>query len=111
MTDQLVRSEDVLRAVMQLRRQGVAKVLTQLEVIEPDLAEYVMEETSAMYHDLAALGGTAKQVRRFHSRLQSLVLVTVLSLRQAQARLWQLDDPPASDDTSIAQDHPPDAGP
>ena len=102
MTDQLVRSEDVLRAVLQLRRQGVIKVMSQLEALEGDLAEYVIEETTAIHHDLSALGGSAKQVRRLHARVQSLVLVTVLALRQAQARMWQLEEPPAATDDGPA---------
>ena len=106
MTDQLVRSEDVLRAVMQLRRQKVINVMSQLESIEPDLAEYVIEETTAVHHDLSALGATARQVRQIHARVQSLVLVAVLSLRQAQARLWQLEAPPAA-----ADDAPQDRSP
>ncbi|HSH96100.1 MAG TPA: hypothetical protein VK968_18280 [Roseimicrobium sp.] len=101
MTDQLVASEDVLRAVMQLRRQGINQVMSQLEATERDLAEYVIEETTAIFHDLSAMGGSAKQIRRLHARVQSLVLVVVLSLRQAQARLWQQDDPPTpTDDVS-----------
>ena len=104
MTDQLVQSEDVLRAIMQLRRQKVIKAMSQLESIEPDLAEYVIEETTAVHHDLSELGATARQVRQIHARVQSLVLVAVLSLRQAQARLWQLDAPPTSTEDDTPQD-------
>ena len=92
MTDQLVASEDVLRAVMQLRRQGINQVMSQLEATERDLAEYVIEETTGIHHDVSATGASARHVRRLHARVQSLVLVIVLSLRQAQARLWQQDD-------------------
>src|SRR5688572_14341236 len=106
MTDQLVWSEDILRAVMQLRRQGISRVMAELEARERDLAEYVMEETTAIHHDLSATGGNAKQVRRLHHRVQSLILVVVLSLRQAQARLWQQDEPSAPDDEPAPPDRP-----
>ena len=108
MTDQIIKSEDVLRAVMQLRRQGTVKTISALEAVEKDLAEYVLEETTAIHHDLAAMGGSAKQVRQLHSRVQSLVLIVVLALRQAQARLWQQDELPASLDGPTDPDTPHD---
>lgn len=111
MTDQIIKSEDVLRAVMQMRRQGAVKTMAHLESVEKDLAEYVLEETTAIHHDLSAMGGSAKQVRQLHVRVQSLVLVAVLTLRQAQSRLWQQDDQPVSPDDSMPHDSTSDLEP
>ncbi|MDB5358380.1 MAG: hypothetical protein JWN24_4833 [Phycisphaerales bacterium] len=92
-TDQVVSPQDVLRAVMQLRRQGTASVIKELESQEPDLAEFLLEETSAVHRQLLDLGGAPGRVRRVHRRVESLALVLVLALRQARLRLWQEPSP------------------
>ncbi|MDB5355007.1 MAG: hypothetical protein JWN24_1460 [Phycisphaerales bacterium] len=107
-TDQVVSPQDVLRALMQLRRQGAANVMKELEAQEPDLAEFLLEETSAVHRQLLELGGTPRRVRRIHRRVESLALVLVLALRQARLRLWQ--DPPPEVQTESDRSHPQDTG-
>jgi hypothetical protein len=92
-TVQVVSPQDVLRALMQLRRQGAANVMKELEAQEPDLAEFLLEETSAVHRQLLDLGGAPRRVRRVHRRVESLALVLVLALRQARLRLWQEPSP------------------
>ena len=99
-SDQLVDAQDVLRAILKLRRKGISQSMSELEAIEPDLTEFVLEEPSGVHSDLMLLGGPSKQVRRLHARVQSLLLVVVESLRLAQQRLWQQD----SDDQAPPQD-------
>ena len=41
-TDQLVTAGHVLKAVMELDRRGATSVLSDLEKLEPDLAEYLL---------------------------------------------------------------------
>lgn len=101
-TDQLVQSRDVLDAVMQIRRQGRAQVLRQLEQLEPDLAEYVMEESSRIYQAVLATGVAHRHVQRLHRRCEGLVLVTLLALRHATLRLWRQD----AADTRLARIDP-----
>ena len=54
--DQLVQARDVLAAVRQLRRQGRARTMQQLEAIEPDLIEHVLEELSRLHQRLLRSG-------------------------------------------------------
>lgn len=91
--DQVVSPQDVLRAVMQLRRQGVDSVMKELEDTEPDLAEFLLEETSSVHRQLLELGAMPRRVARLHRRVLSLSLVLVLALRQARLRLWHEPDP------------------
>jgi hypothetical protein len=88
-SDQQVSARDVLRALARLRRQGIDEAMRELEALEPDLASFVMEEFSLVYRDLLALGGSPKRSRRAQRRVQDLVVVSVLALREAHHRLWQ----------------------
>jgi hypothetical protein len=88
-SDQQVNAGDVLRALSRLRRQGIDQIMRELEAVEPDLASFVMEEFSLVHRDLLALGGPPKRSRRAQRRIQDLVAVSVMALREAHHRLWQ----------------------
>ena len=90
-SDKLVDSRDVLRAVMELRRQGSSRLLQELEAVEVDLAEYLMEEVGNIHRQLLELRAAPKAVRRLTRRIESLAVVLVTALRGAQLRLWQED--------------------
>jgi len=72
-----VSARDVLRALSDVRRKGAWALLQDLETAEPDLAEFVMEEISAMHHTLLDSGARPRIVRRLQRQVQSLVLVCV----------------------------------
>ena len=110
MSDAIVSSQDVLRAVLQLRRQGVITSVQDLEQKEPNLAEFLLEETTTLHHLCRRLGGTAKQLRQVDQRIYALALVSVLSLQQAHARLWTDEvetSPSRLDIPALPQNEPP----
>jgi hypothetical protein len=87
-SDQLVHARMVLQAQMQLKRQGIAAAMRHLEQTEPDLAEYVMESLSLLYKRLLELGSSERKTRRLYLQAQTLVLVSIDSLRKAHLALW-----------------------
>ena len=88
-SDQVVSAKDVLHALMQVRRRGNNPVLRELEKQEPDLTEFLLEEVTAIHQDLLKLGGHARQARKLSSRIETMALVLVTSLRNAHLRLWR----------------------
>jgi hypothetical protein len=57
-----------------------------------------MEELSLIYQSLSRTGARNKQFRDLYRQIESLVLVSMLALRNAQLRLWdddQEDRPPS----------------
>src|SRR4051812_8260907 len=88
-SDRLVLAEDVLRTLMKLRRMGSTHLMEDLEKQEKDLCEYLIEELSGIHQQITELGSSIKQSRGIQKRIEALVLVAVLSLREAQLRLWQ----------------------
>jgi len=88
-SDQLVQPDDILKAVRQLQRRSRKAVLQALEQTEPALAEHVMEELSRFHQRLLHSDVAPKDTRRIYHQCQSLVLVSVLALRQANVRLWR----------------------
>jgi hypothetical protein len=88
-SDQQVSARAVLRALTRLRRQGTEQVLLELEKVEPDLANFVMEEFSLLHRDVLALGGPPKRSRRLQRRLEEVVLTCVTTMREAHHQLWQ----------------------
>jgi hypothetical protein len=56
-----------------------------------------MEELSLIYQRLSRTGVKTRQLREPHRQIESLVLVSILSLRNAQIRLWgdESDNPPS----------------
>ena len=91
-SDQQVSAQDVLAALMRLRRQGSGPVMEHLEKVEPDLAGYLMEELSLVHRDLLALGGPPKRTQRLQRRVEGLALACVTALREAHYRLWRQSD-------------------
>ena len=88
-TDQVVDAQDVLRALIELRRLGNQPALEDLERQEPDLSEFLLEELTGIHHDLLRLGGRASRARRLSRRVETLAMVLVHALRHAHLRLWQ----------------------
>jgi hypothetical protein len=92
-SDQTVTARDVLRALTDVCRRGTRSALSELEQLEPDLAEFPIEEVTAIHHDVATTGARARRVRALTERVETLAVVLVQSLRQAHLRLWE--EPPA----------------
>jgi hypothetical protein len=94
--DAVVSARDVLAALSEVRRTSSRRAWSALEAAEPDLAEFALEELTAIHHRLLATGATPRQVRRLTRRVQRLALVLATALRRGRLRLWREDDPPAS---------------
>jgi hypothetical protein len=107
-SDRTVTARDVLRALLRVRREGARRLLADLERREPDLAEFLLEELTAIHGRLAAAGVSPRDARRLYRRVESGALVLLAAVRAAHLRLWQedaaatplaaLDPPPADDD-------------
>jgi hypothetical protein len=104
-TDQLVTTDHVLKAVMELDRRGSTKVLSELEKLEPDMVEYLLETLTRLYHQLTDLGLSGKEARKVYHRAEKTALVCVMSLRKAHYELWQRDH--GDDEPPSAEDSPP----
>jgi hypothetical protein len=78
----LVSAKNVLHAISEIRRRGRWPLFQELEAAEPDLTEFLLEEISAIHHDLSKTGVVRRVGRRLQGRVQTLVLVCVLSLRR-----------------------------
>jgi hypothetical protein len=103
-SDRLVTAQHVLRSVMELRRRGSRAVLSEIETLEPNLAEHLLEGLTELYHGLLRTGISAKDCRRTHRRAESLTLVCLLALRKAHHDLWHGDS--ASPETQEDPDAP-----
>ena len=62
-SDRLVTPRHVLRSVTELRRRRPRRVLYELERLEPDLAEYLIDNLSQLHHDLARPGRDIDEIR------------------------------------------------
>lgn len=87
--DRQVSPKHVLQSLMRLKRQGSQRALEELEQLEPDLAEYLMEELSLLHQKLLELAGPPRRTRWLARRVESLALVLVASLRQAHYEMWK----------------------
>ncbi len=92
-SDQVVSAQDVLQALMQIRRVGTSAATEELEKQEPDLTEFLLEELSSIHHQILKLAVKASRERRLVRRIETLSLVLVTSLRNARLRLWKEDAP------------------
>jgi hypothetical protein len=90
-SDQVVTTKDVLDALMKVRRQGNDRLLRELEAREPDLAEFLLEETSAVHQMVLELGAKPRQSRRIFLRVETMALVLVTAISNATLRLWRED--------------------
>ncbi|MCL2645783.1 MAG: hypothetical protein FWD61_02125 [Phycisphaerales bacterium] len=88
-SDQIVTAKIVLQSQLEVQRIGIQQASSLLESAEPDLTEYILETTTRLYHDLLHVGIKGKQARRIHNDIMILLLVTVRSLQNAHAALWQ----------------------
>ena len=77
-----VTARDVLNALSEIRRRKHWPLLQELESAEPQLAEYLLEEISAIHHTLLEAGSPPRIVRRLQRQVQSLVLVCLLAPRK-----------------------------
>jgi len=117
-SDRLVTAQHVLRSVMELRRRGSRRVLSELESLEPDLAEHLLEGLTELYHRLLRAGLSGEQARRAHRRAEAIALVCLLALRKAHHDLWRQDPATPAEDAEedglppeFPQDSPPSSAP
>ena len=59
-----------------------ARVMAELERTEPDLAEYTLENLTAIFHRLLEVGAPAKQCRDLHRQIESVVLICITAMRK-----------------------------
>lgn len=86
-SDQLVSARHVLQAAMELQRRRSRRVLSELEKLEPDLAEYVLENLTQLHHELVRHGLSGREARRVYRLAESTVLVSLVALRRAYRSL------------------------
>jgi hypothetical protein len=99
-SDKLVQSQDLLYAVMEVRRRGNQKLIEELEAREPELAEYVLEELTVIHQKIAAVGARTKQIRALDRRIEGLMHVVAQALRAGYGRLLADFDPDGTDPDS-----------
>ena len=88
-SDQVVTARDVLDALLRVQRTGPDPLLRELEQCEPDLGEYLMEQTTRLHHAIVDLGTKPSRTRRISRQIEQMALVLVFALRNAQLRLWR----------------------
>ena len=81
-----VAKDDVLAAVVRLRRVGNAAGLHRLERFQPELAELLMETTSDLHRRLSRTRLPPLVVRRFTRRAEDLGITLVDAVLIAQVR-------------------------
>ena len=86
-SDQQVTSQIILQTLQELSRLGTTPALEKLEQVEPDLASYLMESLSGIYHQMLGLGGSSKKTRRAYRQVQTLALVCILSMQKGHYEL------------------------
>ena len=94
-TPPTVSAREVLSALSEIRRRGHWPLLQELESVEPELAEFLLEEISAIHHTLLRSGAKPKIVRRLQRQVQALTLVCVLVFRPRRDDDTTPDPPPA----------------
>ncbi len=77
-----IKPQMILRAQSRLQRQGIQRVMAELERSEPDLAEYTLENLTAIYHRLLEVGAPGKQCRDLHRQIESVVLICITAMRK-----------------------------
>jgi hypothetical protein len=103
-TDQLVLAQDVLNAILEIRRVGVKRLVEEMEACEPDLCEFFLEEWTNIHSELSQQRFRARRLKELGERIQIFALTLVRSLRAAQLRLWEdtgeIHTPPASENAA-----------
>lgn len=87
-SDRIVTPRHVLASIMQLQRCGSDRILSELESLEPDLAEYLLERLTQLHHQMMKLGSSAKRMRQAYRLAESTCLVCLLALQKAHQELW-----------------------
>lgn len=97
-SDRLITAEHILKAVMEYDRRGSRRVLSEWEKLEPDMAEFLMESLTRLYHRLTDLGLAGSDARKVLRRAEKSALVCVIAQRNAHRELWERDqgEPPSS---------------
>jgi hypothetical protein len=104
-SDQLVTARHVLRATQEIHRRRARAVLSELEALEPDLAEYAIENLSQLHHDLVGGGLSGRDARRAYRLAEATLLVSLMALRQGYRD--QLGRGGGNDDDDAADGEPP----
>jgi hypothetical protein len=94
-TDQHVTSRMVLEAQLELERRGADAFMRHLEKTEPELANFVLESLSLIYQKMSNLGGAPQKTRKAFGHVQTLLIVSIESLRRAHLELWEKQMGPA----------------
>jgi hypothetical protein len=109
-SDQLVSARDVLRAIEEVRRVGIDRLLLDWEQREPDLAEHLLEAISDLHHRVMEIAPHPKAQRRLIRQTETLILVLLTALRRALLRHWEdgetvpgRTDPPEPDTRADAK--------
>jgi hypothetical protein len=103
-TDQHVTARMVLEAQFELERRGAAALMRHLEKIEPELANFVLD----VYTKLSNLGGPPQKTRKAFRQVQTLLIVSIESLRRAHLELWEKQMGPALQQFDPEAPHGPD---
>jgi tRNA A37 N6-isopentenylltransferase MiaA len=77
-----IKPQMILRAQSRLQRQGSQRIMAEVERVEPDLAEFALENLTAIYHRLLEVGAPAKQSRALYRQIESLVLTCIMAMRE-----------------------------
>lgn len=72
-------AKDLLTAISDLQRRGPRRILEDLERIEPEVAEYFLEQLTEIHHQVMTACLSSRDVRRISRRVESLVLVALLT--------------------------------
>ncbi len=88
-SDELVSAHDVLRAIQEVRRLGIDRLLSDWEAREPDLTEHLLEGISEVHRQIARIAPHPKAERQLTRRIERLILVLLIALRRALLRQWQ----------------------
>lgn len=80
---QSIAAKNVLQSDLFVRGLGVRRALSQLEQMEPDLAEYVMETSTRLYEDLGRVCGSPRRAKLLHRRAIRLALTCIHAVRRS----------------------------
>jgi hypothetical protein len=94
-TDEHVSARMILEAQLELERRGAGAFMRHLEKTEPELANFVLETLSLIYQRLSNLGGPSQKTRKAFGQVQTLLIVSIGSLRRAHLELWEKQMGPA----------------
>ena len=94
-SDKHVTARMVLEAQLELERRGADALMRHLEEVEPELANFVLETLSLIFQRMAGLGGSPQKTRKAFRQVQTLLIVSIESLRRGHVELWMKQMGPA----------------